>query len=229
MGIFQSSLSDRLRETKHEINRATRELERQRLKYEREEKSLVQKLKSEAKNGRMQNVRLMAKDLVRNRKLALHYANMKSQMGGIMSQLQNAQSTNMMATSLKNVNKLIAKVSNKTDIAEFQTIIQSLGKESEVINLKLDVMAETLDNSLMDVDSVDEEEKIISQILEELGIDASASIPSVNASTMQESGATVPVQAESVGAKNEVHDSPRATSDDPDSIESRINNLRAKK
>ncbi|GBE60801.1 phosphopantothenoylcysteine decarboxylase [Babesia ovata] len=224
-----STLNERLRETKHEINRATRELERQRLKYEREEKTLIQKLKTEAKSGRMQNVRIMAKDLVRSRKLALHYAAMKSQMAGIMCQLQNAQSTNLMASSLKNVNKIISKVSNKTNIAEFQKIIQSLGRESEVINLKLDVMSEALDNSFMDVDSVDEEERIISQILEELGIDASAAIPSVTASPVKESATTVPVQADPVGPRDEMHDSPRPTSDDPDSIESRINNLRGKK
>lgn len=148
MGIWHSSLNDKLRETKQQVNRTIRELERQRMKYERDEATIIQKLKADAKNGRMKNLRILAKDLVRTRKIALHYSNMKSQMTAILVQLQSAQSANMLSTNLKSVNKLISKVSQNTNIVEFQKIIQSLGRESEIVNLKLDVMSESLDNTL---------------------------------------------------------------------------------
>ncbi|ORM40924.1 Phosphopantothenoylcysteine decarboxylase [Babesia sp. Xinjiang] len=179
MGTGQSSMNDKLRETRQEINRAVRELERNRLRYEREEKSLMQKLRSEARSGRMQNLRVIAKDLVRARRMGVQYCNMKSQMSAIMGHLQTAHSTNMMSNSLKNVNKIISGVSQNHNVAEFQRLMYNLGRESEVMNLKLDVMSESLDNGLEDVESAEEEDLIITQVLEELGIDGSAAMPSL--------------------------------------------------
>ncbi|GFE54972.1 phosphopantothenoylcysteine decarboxylase [Babesia ovis] len=168
------------KETKREINRSIRELERNRMKHEREETVLMQKLRTDAKRGRMQELRITAKELVRTRKMATQYCKMKAQMNAILSQLQSAHSTNMLSNSLKNVNKIISKVSHKNDAAEFQKLMNSLGRESDIINLKLDLMTESMDNAFNDVDSGEEEDMIISQILEELGIEGSEAMPSVN-------------------------------------------------
>ncbi|KAK1443795.1 hypothetical protein BgAZ_206710 [Babesia gibsoni] len=231
MGAFFSSMDDKLRQTKQQINRTIRELERQRMKYERDEKGIIQKLKSEAKNGRMQNMRLLAKDLVRSRKIAQHYCSMKSQMTAILIQLQSAQSANMLSTNIKNVNYLISKVSQKANIADFQKIIQSLGRESEIVNLKLDVMSESLDNTLQDVESIEEEDKVITQILEELGIDTSAVLDSVANPPTKSASRQMAVEPQKVGGQLSAKNSPRNVteeSEDAASLGSRVDNLKNK-
>lgn len=199
------------------------------MKYERDEATIIQKLKADAKNGRMKNLRILAKDLVRTRKIALHYSNMKSQMTAILVQLQSAQSANMLSTNLKSVNKLISKVSQNTNIVEFQKIIQSLGRESEIVNLKLDVMSESLDNTLQDVESIEEEEKVITQILEELGIDTTANLAAVANTPMKTKYTKAPIPTQPVGESASGPNSARTVSDDPENIaniESRINDLK---
>lgn len=230
MGQWFSSMDDRLRETKQQVNRSIRELERQRLKYEREEKILIQKLKTDAKNGRMQSLRVVAKDIVRSRKVAQHCSNMKSQMNAVLMQLQSAQSANMLSNNLKNVNNLISKVSQKTNIVDFQKIIQSLGRETEIVNLKLDVMSETLDNTLQDADSMEEEEKVISQILEEIGIETWATLDAVGATPLNNLPKVTLAETQKgnrgVNGYNSAHTVSSVT-EEATNLESRINNLKS--
>ncbi|AFZ79643.1 flavoprotein domain containing protein [Theileria equi strain WA] len=231
MGGQSSKVDEKLRENKRQINRTIRELDRQRMAAEREEQVTISKLKNEAKMGRTKNVKIMAKDIVRNRKLASHYYHMKSQMVGILSQLQSAHSTNMLAANLKNVNKLMAQVSSKTNAVEFQKIMQGINRESEILNLKMDMMSEAVDDSLMgitplyvvhfiitDPEGTEEEELIVSQILEELGIDATATLNT----------ATCPVSSSGVKgmAHIEIEGHGQKYTNADDTLEDRINNLK---
>ncbi|KAK2195457.1 Snf7 family [Babesia duncani] len=177
-GIF-SSLDDKLRENKRRIKRMVRELDRQRIACEREEHTLISRIKVEARQGRTANVRTLARDIVRNRKLVSHYCNMKSHLNAIQSQLQSAHSTDMLATNLKKVSILMSKVSSKTSVSEFQRVMQDLGQKSEVLNLKMDVMSEALDDCLNDSASLDEEDRIVNELLEELGLSTSQVLDTV--------------------------------------------------
>ena len=60
-------LKEVLRENKRSINRAVRELDRERAGLEREEKRLTMEIKKSAKENQMPAVKIMAKDLVRTR------------------------------------------------------------------------------------------------------------------------------------------------------------------
>jgi charged multivesicular body protein 2A len=62
MGNWKSKpLSEVLRENKRMINRAVRELDREKAGLEREEKRLTMEIKKAAKENQMQSVRIMAK------------------------------------------------------------------------------------------------------------------------------------------------------------------------
>ena len=58
-------LKEVLRENKRMINRAVRELDREKAGLEREEKRLTMEIKKAAKEQQMGSVKIMAKDLVR--------------------------------------------------------------------------------------------------------------------------------------------------------------------
>ncbi|EDO06641.1 SNF7 family protein [Babesia bovis T2Bo] len=180
MGINQSSLTEQLREKKREINRSIRQLDRNRMRQEREESILLQRLKTEAKKGHMKDLRIIAKQLVRTRKMINQYTNLKSHLSAILGQVDTAHNTKMLSSSIKSVNSVFTKFGQKTDMVEFEKTLQSLGRESELMNLKLDIISESMDNTFQDVDAAGEEDLIIAQVLEELGIDGSEGIPSVN-------------------------------------------------
>ena len=56
-----------LRQNQRMLNKAMRELDRERVKMEQQEKKIVLDIKKMAKQGQMDAVKIMAKDIVRTR------------------------------------------------------------------------------------------------------------------------------------------------------------------
>jgi charged multivesicular body protein 2A len=63
----EKPLKEVMRENKRMINRAVRELDREKVGLEREEKRLTMEIKKAARENQISAVRTMAKDLVRTR------------------------------------------------------------------------------------------------------------------------------------------------------------------
>ena len=57
-----------LRKNQRALNRAMRDLDRERAKMEQQEKKIIADIKKMAKQGQMDAVKIMAKDLVRTRR-----------------------------------------------------------------------------------------------------------------------------------------------------------------
>lgn len=70
-------LKEVLRENKRMINRAVRELDREKAGLEREEKQLTIEIKKAAKENQMAAVKIMAKDLVRTRQHITKFIEMR--------------------------------------------------------------------------------------------------------------------------------------------------------
>ena len=70
-------LKEVLRENKRLINRAIRELDREKMGLEREEKRLTMEIKKAAKENQMPAVKIMAKDLVRTRQHVAKFIEMR--------------------------------------------------------------------------------------------------------------------------------------------------------
>lgn len=73
----EKPLKEVLRENKRMINKAVRELDREKTGLEREEKRLVMEIKKAAKENQMQSVKIMAKDLVRTRQHIAKFIEMR--------------------------------------------------------------------------------------------------------------------------------------------------------
>ena len=70
-------LKEVLRENKRMISRAIRELDREKMGLEREEKRLTMEIKKAAKENQMPAVKIMAKDLVRTRQHVAKFIEMR--------------------------------------------------------------------------------------------------------------------------------------------------------
>jgi charged multivesicular body protein 2A len=60
--------AERLRKNQRMLDKAIRELDQQRVKLERQEKTLVSQIKQSAQKGQMGACKIQAKDLVRTRR-----------------------------------------------------------------------------------------------------------------------------------------------------------------
>jgi len=95
-----------LRENQRIINRAIREIEREKNKLQQSEKRVIVEIKKTAKQGQMSAVRIMAKDLVRNRKHVEKLVKMKTQLQTVSLRLQTLKSQAAMAEAMRSVTKV---------------------------------------------------------------------------------------------------------------------------
>lgn len=70
------------------LDKAIRELDQTRVKLEKQEKTLIQQIKTSAKNGQMGACKIQAKDLVRTRRYIEKFYAMRSQLQKISLRLQ---------------------------------------------------------------------------------------------------------------------------------------------
>lgn len=70
------------------LDKAIRELDQMRVKLEKQEKTLIQQIKTSAKNGQMGACKIQAKDLVRTRRYVEKFYGMRSQLQKISLRLQ---------------------------------------------------------------------------------------------------------------------------------------------
>ena len=67
-----------LRQNQRALNKAIRELDRERTKMEQQEKKIIADIKKMAKQGQMDAVKIMAKDLVRTRRYVKKFMLMRA-------------------------------------------------------------------------------------------------------------------------------------------------------
>lgn len=85
--------AERLRKNQRMLDKAIRELDQTRTKLEKQEKTLIQQIKTSAKNGQMGACKIQAKDLVRTRRYIEKFFSMRSQLQKISLRLQVRRET----------------------------------------------------------------------------------------------------------------------------------------
>jgi charged multivesicular body protein 2A len=93
--------ADLLRENKRTLDKAIRELDRERTSLQQQEKKLVGEIKQMAKQNQMAAVRVMAKDLIRTRHSVTKFYSLKSQLQGVSLRMQTLKSTQSMADAMR--------------------------------------------------------------------------------------------------------------------------------
>merc|ERR1719498_1860264 len=81
-----------LRQNQRALNRAMRDLDRERSKLEQQEKKIIADIKKMAKQGQMDAVKIMAKDLVRTRRYVKKFIMMKANIQAVSLKIQTLRS-----------------------------------------------------------------------------------------------------------------------------------------
>lgn len=168
--------SEQLRQQNRDLRKAQRDIERDRRDLERQEKQLELEIKKAAKEGNKQVCTVLAKQLVqvRKQKARTYSASSKVQAVGAQSKSMhaNVKLANVMGTTAKTmgeVNKQIKPMDIARTMQEFEKETMKMGMTEETVE-------DTL-NSILD-ESGDEEEQdaIVTQVLDEIGIELSGKV-----------------------------------------------------
>ena len=173
-----------------------RELDRERAKMEQQEKKLIMDIKKMAKAGQMDAVKIMAKvkihvqtifypyffkDLVRTRKAIKKFMLMKANIQAVSLKIQTLKSQNSMAQAMKGVTKAMMMMNKQMKLPEIQKIMQEFEKQSEIMDMKEEMMNDVMDDAMGDEDDEEETDAIVTQVLDELGLQLGDQLSGVNA------------------------------------------------
>jgi len=191
---------EQLKKNQRALNKAMRELDRERAKMEQQEKKIIADIKKMAKAGQMDAVKIMAKDLVRTRQYVKKFMLMKANIQAVSLKIQTLKSQNSMAQAMKGVTKAMMSMNKQMKLPEIQKIMQEFEKQSEIMDMKEEMMSDVLDDALGEEGDEEETDAIVTQVLDELGLqlgDQLAGVPNTSGTVgVAAQAGKVPVAAE---------------------------------
>jgi len=185
-----------LRKNKRALDKAVRDLDRERARMEQQEKKIISDIKKMAKEGQMDAVKIMAKDLVRTRNHVKKFMLMKANIQAVSMKVQTLRSQNAMAEAMKGVTKAMQNMNRQLKLPQVQRILQEFEKQSEIMDMKEEMMNDAMDDALGEDDDEEESDAVVGQILDELGLqlkDQLAGLPQESGGLSTGTKAAVPV------------------------------------
>uniref|UniRef100_A0A914RCE3 Charged multivesicular body protein 2a n=1 Tax=Parascaris equorum TaxID=6256 RepID=A0A914RCE3_PAREQ len=146
--------TEMLRQNQRALNKAMRELDRERSRLEMQEKKIIADIKKMARMNQMDSVKVMAKDLVRTRRYVKKFIMMKANIQAVSLKVQTLKSQDAMAQAMKGVTRAMQSMNNGQNYIEYFFI-------SEV--LKEEMMGEAIDDAIADEGDEEESEAIVAQ------------------------------------------------------------------
>jgi len=196
-GFGKKTDKELMKENERALRKVGRDLDREQHKLTSEEKKLEMEIRKAAKDGNNDVVKLLAKQLVQMRKAKTrtYAAKGKVQTVGTTAKVMQANST--MANAMATTTKTMGKMNDQMKPQQIMKTMQEFEKENQMMSMKEELIDDTL-NSVLD-ESGDEEEQdaVVSQVLDEIGIEITGKL--VNA--------PAPGRSELTSAKAKITDS----------------------
>merc|ERR1712212_711740 len=160
-----------LHENQRLLTRAMRDLDRERAQMEKQEKKIIADIKQMAKKNEMATVKIMAKDLVRTRNTCKKFMVMRANIQAVSLKISTIKSQHAMAEAMKGVTKAMQRMNKNMKLPQIQKIMQEFEKQSEVMNMKEEIMNDVMDDAMGDEDDEEESEAVVNKVLDELGLE----------------------------------------------------------
>ncbi|KAH0811820.1 hypothetical protein GEV33_010974 [Tenebrio molitor] len=191
--LFGKRLSpeELLRKNQRALNKAMRDLDREKMKMEQQEKKVINDIKKLAKEGQMDAVKIMARDLVRTRRYVKKFMLMKANIQAVSLKIQTLRSQNAMAQAMKGVTKAMQSMNRQLNLPQIQRILQEFEKQSEIMDMKEEVMNDAIDDAMEDDADEEESDAVVNQVLDELGLQLNDQL-----SGLPQTGGTLPAQGQ---------------------------------
>ena len=160
-----------------DLKMVNKRLSRSSKKLETDEKKLQRKTRDAMKRGLMDQARLYASNVARNRKWVYSYTRLTTRIEGIIFRLEQADSVQHLASELKGMAGALREVNASLNAPEISALVEDLENSFEGIEMTTDMMDEDFENMMsLDVDET-EVDKIMGEIGTEIGLGAETGLP----------------------------------------------------
>lgn len=167
--------AERLRKNQRLLDKAIRELDQQRVKLEKQEKTLVTQIKQSAQKNQMGACKIQAKDLVRTRRYIEKFYGMRSQLQQISLRLQTHRTNEQMMQAMKGATMALGSMNRTMNLPSLQRIAAEFERENDIMEQRQELMDDAVDDA-MDVGVEEEGDELVEQVLEEIGVDLKNSV-----------------------------------------------------
>lgn len=158
-----------LRENKRLLDKAIRELDRERASLQKQEKQIIVDIRKNAQQNQMGAVKVMAKSLIRTRHSITKFYALRSQLQAVSLRIQTMKSTQTMAQAMKGVTKAMGQMNRKMNLPAIQRIMREFEMQNERMEMSSDFMSDAMDDAFEEEDEEEETEELVNQVLDEIG------------------------------------------------------------
>ncbi|XP_019880797.1 charged multivesicular body protein 2b-B [Aethina tumida] len=168
------------RQVDRQLRKVGRDIERDRRELEREEKKLELEIKKLAKEGNNEGCRMLAKQLIQLRKQKNRSYNASSKVQGIQFQNKAMGANVKMANAMGVAGKTMADMNKLIRPEQIAATVNAFSKENMKMEMTDDMINDTLDDMLTESGDEEESDNIVSQVLDEIGIEISGKMSGVS-------------------------------------------------
>lgn len=112
----------------------------------------------------------MAKDYVRTKQHITRFIEMKTHLNAVSLKIQTVKSHQAMSEAMKGVTVALTQMNKKMNMPQLNKIMQEFLKENEKNELTSEMMGDAIDDAMNGDENMEEEDKLVNQILDEIGI-----------------------------------------------------------
>ena len=168
---------EEMKNNKRSIERAGKQIDRERTKLEMKEQKALFEIKDLTKKGKVKAAKILIADLIRRRKLIENYYMMKLQLKSITLQLSNIDSNVAVTNALRTAASTMAHSNQTFNTEEIKCALKQYTKGNAKMEMKKEMISDTIDI----VTEVNEKEvdDVYNQLCEELNLEITGKIGKV--------------------------------------------------
>eukprot|EP01132_Coremiostelium_polycephalum_P001239 gene1239-1563_t len=165
-----------LKTCKTDMNKQQRQLDRELVQLKHVEQQTITQIKTLARQGRTDDARTMAKELVRVREQMKKIQSMKTTMNAVSTKTSTIQSTNTMVAAMATATKAMTTANSQYDIAKLQKTMTEYQKQVYHADVTDDMLQDMFENDEEDQEADD----ILSKVVDEVVLDNYSKMPGVS-------------------------------------------------
>ena len=182
------------RNNKRLLRRATHKIERERTKLENAEKKAIEEVKVQAKKGKHEAAKILAKEVANVRKQINQFYIMQTQLKSLDMRMASMEASNQIAGVINSATKTMKMTEETMNVKEIQQVLKEFTKQNMMIDAKGEMMNDAMDmaNPIDDGDA----DQIYKQILSEQNMEI---IDETKAAVPKGMAHPAPMQADVLG------------------------------
>ena len=174
------------RQADRQLRKVNRDIERERRHLEIEEKKLEQEIKRLAQQGNNEGCKLLAKQLVQLRKQKQRTYTATGRIQSIGQQNKAMGANIKLADAMKIAGDTMGEMNKMMKPEQIASNLNNFTKETMKMDMTEEMINDTLDDILTESGDEEEGDNIVSQVLDEIGIEISGKMVNVPSSKIGE-------------------------------------------